>query len=32
MTINQALAVEEYPLPIPEELFSTLVGGELSIF
>ena len=29
MTINQALAVEEYPLPTPEELFSTLVGGEV---
>ena len=28
-TINQARAVEEYPLPTPEELFSTLAGGEV---
>ena len=27
VTINQALSVEEYPLPTPEELFSTLSGG-----
>ena len=29
VTVNQALAVEEYPLPTPEELFSTLAGGKL---
>ena len=29
MTVNQALAIEEYPLPTPEELFSTLAGGKV---
>ena len=29
VTINQALAVDEYPLPTPEELFSTLAGGKV---
>ena len=29
MTVNQALSVEEYPLPTPEELFSTLSGGKV---
>ena len=29
MTVNQALDVEEYPLPTPEELFSTLSGGKI---
>ena len=28
MTVNQALDVEEYPLPTPEDLFSTLSGGK----
>ena len=29
MTLNQVLLVEEYPLPTPEELFSTLAGGKI---
>ena len=29
VTVNQVLAVEEYPLPTPEELFSTLSRGKL---
>ena len=29
VTVNQVLAVEEYPLPTPEELFSTLSGVKL---
>ena len=29
VTVNQILAVEEYPLPTPEELFSTLSRGKL---
>ena len=29
VTVNQVLAVEEYPLPTPEELFSTLSGGKI---
>ncbi len=29
VTVNQALDVEEYPLPTPEELFSTLSGGKV---
>ena len=29
VTVNQVLAVEEYPPPIPEELFSTLSGRKL---
>ena len=29
VTVNQVLAVEEYPLPTLEELFSTLSGGKL---
>ena len=29
VTVNQALDVEEYPLPTPEELFSTLSGGRI---
>lgn len=29
VTVNQALSVEEYPLPTPEELFSTLSGGKV---
>ena len=28
VTINQALSVEQYPLPKPEDLFTTLVGGQ----
>ena len=28
--VNQALAVDEYPLPTPEELFSNLAGGRIS--
>lgn len=27
VTINQALSVESYPLPTPEDLFATLAGG-----
>ena len=29
VTVNQAMNVEEYPLPTPEELFSTLSGGKI---
>ena len=29
MTINQALNVEQYPLPKPDELFSTLAKGKI---
>ena len=29
VTVNQALAVDEYPLPTPEELFSNLAGGRV---
>ena len=29
MTVNQVLIVGEYPLPTPEELFSTLAGGKI---
>lgn len=29
VTVNQALNVEEYPLPTPEDLFSTLSGGKI---
>jgi hypothetical protein len=29
VTINQALSVEEYPLPTPEEMFTTLSGGKV---
>ena len=29
VTVNQALDIEEYPLPTPEELFSTLSGGKV---
>ena len=29
VTVNQVLTVEEYPLPTPEELFSTLSGGKI---
>ena len=29
VTVNQALDVQEYPLPTPEELFSTLSGGRI---
>ena len=29
VTLNQVLLVEEYPLPTPEELFSTLAGGKI---
>ena len=29
VTVNQVLMVEEYPLPTPEELFSTLAGGKV---
>ena len=29
MTLNQVLLVEEYPLPTPEELFSTLAEGKI---
>ena len=28
VTINQALSVEQYPLPKPENLFTTLAGGQ----
>jgi len=28
VTVNQALAVEQYPLPKPEDLFATLAGGK----
>ena len=28
VTVNQALTVEQYPLPKPEELFATLAGGK----
>ena len=27
-TVNQELEVNQYPLPIPEELFATLAGGK----
>ena len=29
VTVNQVLMMEEYPLPTPEELFSTLAGGKI---
>ena len=29
VTVNQVLMVEEYPLPTPEKLFSTLAGGKI---
>lgn len=29
VTVNQALAVDEYPLPTPEEQFSDLAGGRI---
>jgi predicted aspartyl protease len=29
VTVNQALAVEEYPLPTTEEMFATLSGGKV---
>lgn len=29
VTVNQALVVDEYPLPTPEELFSNLAGGKI---
>ena len=28
VTVNQALEVDQYPLPKPEDLFATLAGGE----
>ena len=28
VTVNQVLAVEQYPLPTPEELFATIAGGK----
>ena len=28
VTINQALSVDQYPLPKPEDLFTTLTGGQ----
>ena len=29
VTVNQVLMVEEYPLPTPDELFTTLAGGKV---
>ena len=29
VTVNQALVVEQYPFPTPDEIFSTLAGGKL---
>ena len=29
VTVNQVLMVEEYTLPTPEKLFSTLAGGKI---
>jgi len=29
VTVNQALAVDQYPLPKPDELFATLAGGKV---
>ena len=29
VTVNQALSVEQYPLPKPEDLFATLAGGKV---
>ena len=29
VTINQALAVDQYPLPKPEDLFASLTGGKV---
>ena len=28
VTVNQALAVDQYPLPKPDDLFATLAGGK----
>ena len=28
VTINQAIDVDQYPLPVPEALFATLSGGQ----
>ena len=30
VTVNQALAVDQYPLPKPDDLFATLAGGKSS--
>ena len=29
VTVNQALSVDQYPLPKPEDLFATLAGGKV---
>ena len=29
VTINQALTVDQYPLPKPEDLFASLTGGKV---
>ena len=29
VTVNQALAVDQYPLPKPDDLFATLAGGKV---
>ena len=29
VTVNQALAVDEYPLPTPEKMFSNLAGSRI---
>ena len=29
VTVNQALAVDQYPLPKPEDLFTSLTGGKV---
>ena len=29
VTVNQALAMDQYPLPKPDDLFATLAGGKV---